>query len=180
MSEVVWGLTASQWAAVAAVGSLLAAAVSLLSIFISLRLARQSQRVTMQIHRESGPNPILTIWHDRTTGSSGSRHVLVVRVENQGRVASEVEPPVVNQNRRGNFIVEDPRFKFRGPRGRQRVEPSQYVEWDLSIDELPEQLRKKIVYVHVATRASGGSSLRKKVLLSGSKRLVDRLPFLWN
>ena len=82
MSELIWGLTASQWAAVAAVGSLLAAAVSVLSIFISLRVARQSQRVTMQIHRESGPNPILTIWHSRTAGSLGSRHALVVRVEN--------------------------------------------------------------------------------------------------
>lgn len=177
MSEFMSELTANQ---LAAVGSCFAAIISLFSLLTSLWVAQQSRRLAMRIHRESGPNPILTIWHDRTAGSSGSRHVLVVRVENQGRVASEVEPPVVNQNRRGNFIVEDPRFKFCGPRGRQRVEPSQYVEWDLSIDELPEQLRKEIVYVYVATRASGGSSLRKKVLLSGSKRLVDRLPLLWN
>lgn len=179
MSEVVWGLTASQWAAVAAVGSLLAAAVALFSIFISLRLARQSQRVTMQIHRESGPNPILTIWHDRTAGSSGSRHTLVVRVENQGRVASEIEPPVVNQNRRGNFIVEDPRFKFCGPSGRQRMEPSQHVEWTLDVDALPKELQKGVANIYVSTRVSGGDGLRKRVRLSRSQRLIDRLPLSW-
>ena len=179
MCERVWGLTASQLAAAVAVGSLLAAAVSLLSFFISLRLARQSQQVTMQIHRESGPNPVLNIVHTHSNVASESSHLLTVCVENRGRVAAEIEPPRVVKPSIGGTLV-DSRFEFSGPSGRQRIEPSASVQWILDIDAYPAEVQKEVVYVQVDTRACGRAYLREKVLLSDSMRWVDRLPLLWH
>lgn len=179
VSELVWGLTANQWAAVAAVGSCFAAIVSLFSIFVSLRLARQTQRLNMRIHRESGPYPILNIVHTHSNVSSESSHLLTVCVENRGRVAAEIKPPRVVKRTIGGTVV-DSRFQFHGPSGRLRIEPSESVEWLLDIDDYPAEVQKEVVYIQVDTRACGRAYLREKVLLSDSMRLRDRLPLLWH
>lgn len=179
MNELVWGLTVNQWAAAAAVGSCFAVLVSLISIYVSLRVARQSRRVAMRIHRESGPYPVLNIVHTHSNVASESSHLLTVCVENRGRVAAVIEPPRVVKPSIGGTVV-DSRFEFRGPSERQRIEPSASVEWTLDIDDYPAEVQKEVVWVQVDTRACGRAYLREKVLLSDSMRWVDRLPLLWN
>lgn len=176
MSELVWGLTVNQWSAV---GSCFAAIFSLFSLLISLWVARQSRRLDMRIHRESGPYPVLNIVHTHSNVASESSHLLTVCVENRGRVAAEIEPPRVVKPSIGGTLV-DSRFKFSGPSKRQRIEPSASVQWILNIDDYPAEVQKEVVHIQVDTRACGRAYLRQKVLLSDSMRWFDRLPLLWN
>ncbi|WJY93547.1 hypothetical protein CFAEC_13810 (plasmid) [Corynebacterium faecale] len=122
----------------------------------------------------------MMIYRERYTGSDLPAHQMIVRVENRGRIACEVSPPVIDTNRNGRLVVSDPYLRFEGPTERVFIEPSKHVNWTLNIDKLSEDAKKRIVYVHLETWATGGNVKRQKVLLGGSRRLIDRLPLLWH
>ncbi len=173
MNEIIWGFTSGQWGAVAAIGSLITA-------IITYRVAAQNRKLTLSIHRLSGPYPVMDIIRARSTSSSEPAHLMIVRVENIGRITCEVSPPVIDTKRNGKLVVVDPHLRFEGPTERVCIEPSKHVDWTLDIDKLSEADKKRVVYVHLETRATGGNVKRQKVLLGDSWRLIDRLPLLWH
>lgn len=173
VNEIIWGFSSGQWGAVAAIGSLITA-------IITYRVAAQNRKLTLSIHRLSGPYPVMSICRVRSTSLSEPAHLMIVTVENIGRIACEVSPPVIDTNRTGKRVVVDPHLRFEGPIQRVRIEPSRHVDWTLNIDNLSEADKKRVVYVHLETRATGGNVKRQKVLLGDSSRLIDRLPLLWH
>ncbi|WP_293876688.1 hypothetical protein [uncultured Brevibacterium sp.] len=173
VNEIIWGFTSGQWGAVAAIGSLITA-------IITYRVAAQNRKLTLSIHRLSGPYPVMDIIRARSTSSSEPAHLMIVRVENIGRITCEVSPPVIDTKRNGKLVVVDPHLRFEGPTERVCIEPSKHVDWTLDIDKLSEADKKRVVYVHLETRATGGNVKRQKVLLGDSWRLIDRLPLLWH
>lgn len=178
MGELIWGLTAGQWSAIAAVGSVVAALASLLTALVTKSVAKKNLLLTQRIHRESGPLPILTVWRERSTKDKS--HILIARVENVGRTVCEVSPPVIDQRRHGRPVVVDPYIKFTESDERVTIAPSEHIDWSLDLQQLTDEQRRRIVWIHVDTRASGGGALRKKVLLGDSHRLKDRIPLLWS
>ncbi len=176
MDELIWGLTAGQWSAIAAVGSVIAALGSLLTALVTRSVAKKNFHLTRRIHRESGPLPILTVWRERSTKDNS--HVLIARVENGGRTACEVSPPVIDQLRNGRPVVVDPYVKFTESNKRVKIAPSEHIDWSLDVGQLTDEQRRRIVWIHVDTRASGGGALREKVLLGDSHCIKDRIRLL--
>lgn len=182
MSDVVLGLAPDHWTAIGAIAGAVAAGGACAAAFISLRTSRASMKLSRRIHRETGPLPVLTIWNVRNTSTDPEKQLTSdlfrVRVENQGRMKCSIQAPVVDLNNNGRFIEIDQRFDFEGP-CEITLDPAEYQDWTLNLKELPSGVPPSApVRIHVATVWSGGSYLRKKVLLNDSNRIWDRLPLL--
>lgn len=177
MDDSIWGLNVGHWSAIAAVGSGMAAIGSVITALVTRSVAKKNLLLTQRIHRESGPLPLLTVWRERSTADKS--HRLIARVENVGRTECEVSPPIIDQSRHGLPVVVDPNIKFTDSDERVKIAPSAHIAWEMDVGALPPEQQRRVVWVHVDTRASGGGALRQKVLLSDSHRLLDRLTLLW-
>lgn len=175
---MIWGFNVNHWSAIAAVGSVMAAVGSVVTALVTRSVAKKNLLLTQRIHEESGPLPVLTVWRERSTHDNS--HRLIARVENIGRVECEVSPPIIDQRRHGGLVVVDPNIKFTDSDERVKIGPSEHIDWKIDIGALPQEQQRRVVWIHVEMRLSGGEALREKVLLSDSHRLRDRLPLLWS
>lgn len=177
MVEAAWGLTSAEWAAISSIAGAVAAIAALLTAIIALKTSRASLRLSQRIHAENGPLPVLTVWNQSETrnGSTQSRK-MIVRVENQGRTRCSIKPPVIDRLPDGGQVLVDSRFSFQGPKANVLIlEPWDHQDWTLNLQDLDATISQTHpVRIHVTTAASGRQSLRRKVILNGSRRMRDR------